>query len=456
VESGTPILSVPTCDERVVATRQPPLQAAAEASTIASLMTRPHRLRPPATPTDVAVFCSRFYGSLTCGTRALGRRSAPPPYPPRVINDEGVDQPTEEHGENDEIQVGNPLTPEERESLRRTAANVREFLASSVKLPTLTVPESVFRNAVAASDFVGVQRALVADAIKPLLDAQAAWRDQIAGMFASDAFKVFAQSQGQFAEIATQLSKTIDFGFADNAATLVGNFIEQQSSWLQNLGPAIAAFKASYYPPNLRAIEGLEFADVEVVVMSDGIPLYGVPRTTIAEALIGADNLRQRREILGRRWRTISADCREGIEGCTSGAVAPYVPFALAALDALDAGHTEAAQALAGSLVDTVVTGYFGNDRTKYTPHPQGKRTTDAYYGLTVRDLTAFAPVWLTYQQFFVSKGDKIPSTFSRHATAHAVSARQYSRRNAVQGLMLACSLLYRIDEKFATLEATA
>jgi negative regulator of replication initiation len=28
------------------------------------------------------------------------------------------------------------------------------------------------------------------------------------------------------------------------------------------------------------------------------------------------------------------------------------------------------------------------------------------------------------------------------------VSPRQFNRRNAVQGLMLACSLLYRLDEE--------
>ncbi|WP_284982855.1 hypothetical protein [Arthrobacter sp. efr-133-TYG-118] len=38
--------------------------------------------------------------------------------------------------------------------------------------------------------------------------------------------------------------------------------------------------------------------------------------------------------------------------------------------------------------------------------------------------------------------------TFSRNATAHTVSPRQFNRRNAVQGIMVACSLLYRLDEK--------
>jgi hypothetical protein len=37
-----------------------------------------------------------------------------------------------------------------------------------------------------------------------------------------------------------------------------------------------------------------------------------------------------------------------------------------------------------------------------------------------------------------------------------AVSTRQFNRRNALQGLMLEGSLLYRLDEEAASLEAEA
>jgi hypothetical protein len=84
--------------------------------------------------------------------------------------------------------------------------------------------------------------------------------------------------------------------------------------------------KASFYPPNLRAIEGMYFEDVEKVVMADGIALYGVPRTAIAEALIRADSAAKRREILGSRWKAISADCRVAVLACQSDPVTPYVP----------------------------------------------------------------------------------------------------------------------------------
>lgn len=226
----------------------------------------------------------------------------------------------------------------------------------------------------------------------------------------------------------------------------VQRLAEQRTTWLRNHLPTVESMRAQFYPRNLRAIDGLDLEAVEQVVMVDGIPLYGVPRTEIAEALIRAQGMSVRRDILGRRWKAISADCRGAVEACNSEPVTPYLSFAVAALDALDAGHTEAAQALAGSLVDALVNGYFGAERHKYTPNTK-TRTNEAYNEFTVRQFIAFAPIWLAYQQFNRAYGDKVPTTFSRHATAHAVGAKQYNRRNAVQGLMMVCSLLWHFDE---------
>lgn len=334
------------------------------------------------------------------------------------------------------------MTPEERKALRGVVSRVWKLSASTVAPPRLTLPES--EGAAAAMRMFKSSQDALGKAVLPLVGLQG----QVNAMFRSSAFQDIMQKQARVVESAARLVSGIDLSFLDNAAKALGNFIEQQSSWLELLGPAMAAMRASFYPPNLRSIHGLTFDLVETVVMSEGIPLYGVPRTATAEALIRADGPRERRDILGARWKSISVDCRGLIDSCSSKATPSSVGYARAALDALDAGHSEAAQALAASIIDTVVREYFGSDRYKYTPQRNGKRTTDAYYELAARDLLAFAPIWQTYQQFEPANGDKVPTTFSRHATAHAVSRRQFSRRNAIQSLMFACSLLYRIDEK--------
>jgi hypothetical protein len=78
--------------------------------------------------------------------------------------------------------------------------------------------------------------------------------------------------------------------------------------------------------------------------------------------------------------------------GCQSDAVAPYAPVAVAALDALEGGHTAAAQALVGSLIDSLLTGYFGKARNNFIPNRKGTRTTSAYDEFTVREFITFAP----------------------------------------------------------------
>lgn len=51
------------------------------------------------------------------------------------------------------------------------------------------------------------------------------------------------------------------------------------------------------------------------------------------------------------------------------------------------------------------------------------------------------------YQRSNPAGGDEIPDRFNRHACAHAVSVRQYTKSNAAQAVMLVSSLLRLLDE---------
>ncbi|MFJ3395223.1 hypothetical protein [Leifsonia aquatica] len=289
--------------------------------------------------------------------------------------------------------------------------------------PGFKVTESMVKSIFDASAIAQANQRLFADMLRP----------------------VIALAEEHTRHFTEQFRQSVEF--AGMASSIAGAFATQQRLLLESLGPALKAFQGSFYPSNLREIQGLKFESVDRVVMGDGIPLYGVPRASVAEAIIRAPDLQARRDAIGRRWRTISADCRAAVESCRSEAVAPFVPFAIAAVDALDDGHSAAAQALAASVIDTIVTAYFGDEGRSLKPSSRN-RTPAAYDELMVREYVAFAPVWQTYQQFRVENGDRIPATFSRHASAHAVSSRQFNRRNAVQGLMLTCSLIYRLDEE--------
>lgn len=336
------------------------------------------------------------------------------------------------------------LSPEQREALQRSLEKLRRSL-TPIDIQPFVLPGSTFKSISIASGIAGKQSRLVGS-FKPLLATHSLWVKKFTAIN-SGIFKMQVANQARFAMIGGQLTKNLDFGFRSPAAKFAQQFADRQTSWLKTIAPTLERLKRSFYPPNLCEIAGLDFEDVEKVVMADGIALYGVPRTSIAAALISANGAAKRREILGRRWENISADCRAAVTACEAEVVAPYIPAALAAIDALDNGHTEAAQALAGSLLDSIVTAYFGRHRYRYTPN---KRTTtaEAYEELSVRHFIAFAPVWQAYQQFRASNGDGVPKTFNRNATAHTVSRRQFNRRNTVQGLLLTSSLLYFFNER--------
>ncbi|MGA8246391.1 MAG: hypothetical protein WB797_05750 [Nocardioides sp.] len=380
------------------------------------------------------------------------------------------------------------LTPEEEAELRRAAARIRSVLNPHItslladiqktgalarfqsdyfKFGRLHLSDSVLKGitgkGVLDTSLLGkgaLARGLIgpkmpSTTLAKLMPATAVdpqWAKNLQ-FINSDMYKLSGVGQAHLATLNSVLAKNADFGFNKQAARWAAQFASQQNSWLKTIGPRLASLTFRIYPANLQAIEGLEFQSVEQVVMLDGIALYGVPRTAIAQALIEADSSGARREILGRRWKAISADCRAAMDECENASVVCYIPFALAALDALDGGNPKAAQALAASVLDTIVNGYFGNKRYDLTPSTR-TTTTVEYENFTVREFIAFAPLWQAYQKFRVEHGDPIPRTFSRHASVHGVSSRQFSRRNAIQVLMFVCGLLLFLDEEATSAEA--
>lgn len=345
------------------------------------------------------------------------------------------------------------LTSAQREALQKSMESLRKLVMPKVDLPRFVLPASTLGNLVAISGIAERQQAILRNAMKPVLDSQALWQKQIASSINRDIFRSAVLAQSNLSKISGQLYKNVDFGLSDSFAKLAQQVAAQQSAWMKTLGPSLERLKLSFYPPNLQPIEGLRWAAVQSVVMVDGIALYGLPRTAIAEALIRADSAAKRRDILGRRWKAICADCRAAVERCETNSVASYVPMALRALDAMEAGHAEAAQALAGSLLDSMVNLYFAADRYLYTPDKRGRRTNAAYDDFTAHEYIALAPIWQAWQKFFPDEGLPVPHTFSRNATAHTVSTKQYNRRNATQSLMIASSLIYFLNGEAHRLE---
>lgn len=342
------------------------------------------------------------------------------------------------------------LTPEEQEELRKSAERLRRAIDPIANyLPKFTLPQmpqigfsqDLIEKLTGATGFYDQ----IAKSLLPAIPVQDVWSKNL-GIINSDLLKRFGATQLQMQPVLEQLNKRLDFGLP-SGAKWAEQFASYQPAWFKDLESTLERLRVSPYPPNLREIEDLRWEEVEVVVIGDGIGLFATPRTSIAEALVRAETAAKRREILGRRWKAISEDCRTMVEACRTEAVSSYVASAVAAMDALDSGHSKAAQALTASLIDTMLTAYFGEDRKNFTPDRKGKRTTDAFYEVSFREFIAVAPMWQAYQQFRVEDGDRVPTTFNRHATAHTVHPQQFTRRNAVQALMFASGLICFFDD---------
>lgn len=82
-------------------------------------------------------------------------------------------------------------------------------------------------------------------------------------------------------------------------------------------------------------------------------------------------------------------------------------------------------------------------DRRKYVKHEHGDAEYEDLLDEEEFDTAlVMIPIWSVYEENWERKQHPIPGSLNRHASLHRASTRQYSKRNAVQSLMLATSLL--------------
>lgn len=301
------------------------------------------------------------------------------------------------------------------------------------------------QNVGALSGFSDAYAKAMAESMRPMAESIRRWQEQQKSL-SSDFFKTVALTQMNLDSVASQLVRNVDFkSISEGLAAF-------QFALTESIAPILKNFRSAFYPPNLRDIEGIQFEQVEQVVMVDGISLYGVPRAEAAASLIRAAGATERRKVLVSQWPIIAADCRASLDEYVDSDLSDLVIAARAALDAFDAGHERAAQALAASLIDAVLQGHIDGYRT-FLPDKSGARP-EIYDELSARQAIAFLPLLQAYQRFFPKNGDEVPEVFNRHASAHTVSPVQYKRCNAIQGLLLACSLIFFLDERAASAAA--
>jgi len=205
-------------------------------------------------------------------------------------------------------------------------------------------------------------------------------------------------------------------------------------------------------PPNIRDYaEEVQIYQVLDFLEHEGIPLFLVPRGKIAICLLQASDRSSRRQILDDCCNQIIDDCAavlEEIEHQTNG---EEIDFVLDALHAMKAGYHRSAQAMLTVTLDTLIYRFYPdkNIRRSITNHKKGQDMPSVIDQMDIYDTMVWLPIWNAHMEFWQHKGDQIPYDYSRHASVHGVSPRQFSKRNCVQVLMLVTSLLGLENKNF-------
>jgi hypothetical protein len=140
----------------------------------------------------------------------------------------------------------------------------------------------------------------------------------------------------------------------------------------------------------------------------------------------------------------ITADCRAVLGTVSHETLSGQLPLAVKALEAFEAGHCEAAQALAAAVTETAVThalGNYNNARQRAAFDPAN---------VTLRQLrvqAALAPIGPFYTAWYPSWGTPAPEALSRHVTIHQADQRHYTRGNGAVAVLLATSVLRALQE---------
>jgi hypothetical protein len=206
-------------------------------------------------------------------------------------------------------------------------------------------------------------------------------------------------------------------------------------------------------PPNWQGIrKWYEFADI---ALEDGIPVMWVPGEEVLAALADEETREARVAVLLDRREEVLTDCRTVLDEITHPAVVDRVALARQCADAIDAGFSAAAQALAVACTESLLTEHVGNGRS------YAQLAEDAEVGfadITPGDLRAVFTLMRVarfYTPWWPSSGPS-PVSLSRHATVHHARADHLTPENALIAVMLLVSLIRHLEDSLRRPELSA
>jgi hypothetical protein len=190
---------------------------------------------------------------------------------------------------------------------------------------------------------------------------------------------------------------------------------------------------------------------IEDVLEKDGLPIVHIPRAEIVRAIVDAENYEARIAIIEARADDIAEDCYSVLDEDDVGRE-KQIPLVKRAIESFQAGHFEAAQALAVSVCDTYLKDIFppeltakqklrkiGYNEMAEKLSMKENRDESATWVLNVGYALASAVPFLVHWE--PGKGEEPPTHLSRHVSIHFASTDHMTRLNATIAIMLATTM---------------
>lgn len=287
-----------------------------------------------------------------------------------------------------------------------------------------------------ASDALRGQRALLGQAAETISQAASAKRLVEESLIRNSAeilrgYQHLFDQQAAFEKVAARSAAAALEAFNHSYRATLSNYLQ------------LARASSSLLPPNwIGHVTGLPDS-LETLLLDEGLPLAYVPTGPMVRQLFDAESAAARRRILGRNWKKILLQCSEEVGGFTDPVADAHGAYAQAAIDAVLCGNSPAGQALAANLLDTVIRQTFDGTSRQAIVGQKRKIDLDRYHPTAA---IVLGGVWGSFAEYWADRGDAVPRRYSRHASAHAVGPRQYSRVNAVLAIMHVTALLRLLD----------
>lgn len=245
------------------------------------------------------------------------------------------------------------------------------------------------------------------------------------------------------ADLFPELTKTSE-ALAKAIAPAMESWSRVYRDQFAGVAEHLAKITKSLYPPNWQDETMVSLPkNLDQILLDEGLPLAWVPPHAVLVKLFAASTPGERRTILSNHWRQILASCVTELESISESKLKEYVEFALEAAESLGAGRWKASQALSANLMDTILHRVFDKaSRQKLI----GQKSRIDYKSYPIKEALVLGGIWGSYSEYWTSNGDLIPRRYTRHASAHGVSRRQYTRLNSLVALMHVVGLLKVIE----------